>query len=80
MFRDCVVYLDRTKQELNGVVDNQHLSESDLNLQLAGRIVEFAGGRIAQSLGIDRREIPSSVPLDPELCHRMWWTLIIVEW
>lgn len=36
--------------------------------------------RIAQNLGIDRRQIPEGTPMDPENCHRMWWTLVIVEW
>lgn len=35
--------------------------------------------RIAQSLGMDR---PMDVELKirPELCRRLWWTLIICEW
>lgn len=52
-----------------------NFGDVDLSRTLWGAAI-----RIAQSLGLDKRTIPEKVRLDPELCHRMWWTLIIVEW
>lgn len=35
--------------------------------------------RIAQGLGMDKPMV-SNLTIRPELCRRLWWTLIICEW
>jgi len=35
--------------------------------------------RIAQRLGMDK-PIVTNLTIRPELCRRLWWTLILCEW
>lgn len=35
--------------------------------------------RIAQSLGMDK-PVNTKLSIKPELCRRLWWTLMICEW
>jgi hypothetical protein len=36
--------------------------------------------RVAHELGLDKRAVPDAIQMEPELCHRMWWTLVICDW